>query len=199
MRRSELGFTLIEVMIALVLMSIVSLIAWRGLDSVTHADTSLKDRNEQAFELLRALNQLERDVEMRANIELSASSTPGRDTPVAALTVEGREQQGFRLDVVRRSASQPGSLQRISWWVEDGILYRAVGQPRKRYPVPAPKDGVAVLEHLQSSQLRVWEAGRGWRLLSGNSQTNPLGVEIELVRKTPQGLERYRQVLGPLN
>ncbi|MDT9647075.1 type II secretion system protein GspJ, partial [Pseudomonas sp. JV245A] len=27
---------------------------------------------------------------------------------------------------------------------------------------------------------------------------SPLGLEIRLVRQTPQGEERYRQVLGPL-
>ncbi|MCW1248228.1 prepilin-type N-terminal cleavage/methylation domain-containing protein, partial [Pseudomonas sp. SAICEU22] len=32
------GFTLIEVMVAILLMTIVSLIAWRGLDGVTRAD-----------------------------------------------------------------------------------------------------------------------------------------------------------------
>ncbi len=46
------GFTLIEVMVAILLMAVVSLIAWKGLDSVTRADS-----------LLRALNQMQRDVE----------------------------------------------------------------------------------------------------------------------------------------
>jgi len=36
------GFTLIEVMVAILLMAVVSLIAWKGLDSVTRADSHLQ-------------------------------------------------------------------------------------------------------------------------------------------------------------
>jgi prepilin-type N-terminal cleavage/methylation domain-containing protein len=37
MNNRQEGFTLIEVMVAIMLMAIVSLIAWRGLDSVSCA------------------------------------------------------------------------------------------------------------------------------------------------------------------
>ncbi|MEX5612872.1 type II secretion system protein GspJ, partial [Pseudomonas protegens] len=77
-------------------------------------------------------------------------------------------------------------------------LYRAVAEPRDRYPLPAPRDGVAVLNRVSDLQVRVWDADKGWRQLSGNRQDSPLGLEIRLVRQTPQGEERYRQVLGPL-
>jgi len=55
-----------------------------------------------------------------------------------------------------------------------------------------------VLEQVTAMELRVWQPLKGWRKLSGNRLDNPLGLEITLVRNTPQGVERYRQVLGPL-
>ena len=58
MNRSQHGFTLIEVMVAIMLMAVVSLIAWRGLDSVTRADQHLQASSEQTEVLLRALNQM---------------------------------------------------------------------------------------------------------------------------------------------
>jgi len=64
--------------------------------------------------------------------------------------------------------------------------------------LPAAKDGVAVLSQVREMDLRVWQPGKGWRNLGGNHQDNPQGLEITLVRDTPQGPERYRQVLGPL-
>ncbi|WP_265463411.1 PulJ/GspJ family protein, partial [Aeromonas salmonicida] len=70
MKPGQSGFTLIEVLVAVMLMAIVSLIAWRGLDSVTRADTHLKASTEQTEELLRSLNQLERDVALRAAVQL---------------------------------------------------------------------------------------------------------------------------------
>lgn len=57
-RRRQAGFTLIEVMVAIMLMAIVSLMAWRGLDSIARASAHLEDSTEQGAALLRALNQL---------------------------------------------------------------------------------------------------------------------------------------------
>ena len=47
--RNQQGFTLIEVMVAILLMAVVSLIAWRGLDSVTRADSHLQASSEAKF------------------------------------------------------------------------------------------------------------------------------------------------------
>lgn len=196
------GFTLIEVMVAILLMAVVSLIAWRGLDSVTRADSHLQASSEQSDRLLRALNQLQRDVEMRAGIELTEPKKVGVDdeppTPPPAITVRSSDSKGFRLDIIRSAADQPGALQRVRWWVKGDTLYRAVAEARSRYPLPAPGAGVAVLEGVSDVQVRVWEVDEGWRQLSGNRREDPLGLEVRLTRETAQGVERYRQVMGPL-
>ncbi|TDV52971.1 general secretion pathway protein J [Pseudomonas helmanticensis] len=202
MKRQQ-GFTLIEVMVAILLMAVVSLIAWRGLDSVTRADSHLQASSEQSDGLLRALNQLQRDVEMRAGIELTEPKKVGVDdepvTAPAALTVRSSDSKGFRLDIIRTAADQPGALQRVRWWVKGDTLYRAVAPARSQYPLPAPTAGVAVLNEVSDAQVRVWEIDKGWRQLSGNRQEDPQGLEIRLTRQTPQGVEKYRQVIGPLN
>lgn len=202
MNGRETGFTLLEVMVAILLMAVVSLIAWRGLDSVTRADSHLQASTEQTEALLRVLNQLERDVALRASIELNEPLNPGVDdqpwTAPPALTVRSTEGRGFRLDVIRVAAAQEGTLQRVRWWLEGDTLYRAQGQARSRYPLPAPGAGVTVLSEVSNAGLRYWDREKGWRKLSGNRQENPLGIEISLTRQTPQGVEKYRQVLGPL-
>jgi general secretion pathway protein J len=196
------GFTLIEVMVAIMLMAVVSLIAWRGLDSVTRADAHLQASTEQTQALLRTLNQLERDVALRASIELAEPLKPGvEDTPAEAppaLTVRSSDNHGFRLDVIRVAPDQGGELQRVRWWLKGDTLYRAQAASRSQYPLPAPNEGVAVLKGISEATLRVWQTDKGWRPLSGNRQENPQGIEISLTRQTPQGVEHYRQVLGPL-
>lgn len=202
MKRQEAGFTLLEVMVAILLMAVVSLIAWRGLDSVSRADSHLQASTEQTEALLRVLNQLERDVALRASVELSEPVKPGSDDEPSdappALTVRSTEGQGFRLDVIRVAATQEGQLQRVRWWLKGDTLYRAQGQARSRYPLPAPGAGVAVLNEVSNAGLRFWDKEKGWRKLSGNRRENPAGIEISLTRQTPQGMEKYRQVLGPL-
>ncbi|MHC8327179.1 PulJ/GspJ family protein [Pseudomonas sp. LB1P83] len=200
--KAQQGFTLIEVMVAIMLMAVVSLIAWRGLDSVTRADAHLQASTGQTEALLRALNQMERDVAMRASIELTEPVQPGVDnepsSAPAALTVRSTDGKGFRLDVIRVSADGNGALQRVRWWLKGDTLYRAQAPSRTQYPLPAPTGGVAVLNEVSEAALRVWEADKGWRKLSGNRMEDPLGIEISLTRQTPQGIEKYRQVMGPL-
>ncbi|MRJ20946.1 prepilin-type N-terminal cleavage/methylation domain-containing protein [Pseudomonas haemolytica] len=202
MKPSQQGFTLIEVMVAIMLMALVSLIAWRGLDSVTRADQHLQASTEQTEALLRVLNQLQRDLSLRASVELNAPNTAQEQADkaagLAAVTVRSSDSKGFRLDVIRSAPVAGDGLQRVRWWLKGDTLYRAAAAPRQRYPLPAAKDGVVVLTGVSDLQVRVWEADKGWRQLSGNRQEEPLGLEFSLVRQTPQGVERYRQVVGPL-
>ena len=202
MKRSEQGFTLIEVMVAIMLMAVVSVIAWRGLDSVTRADQHLQASSEQTEVLLRALNQLQRDISLRAGVELNAPE-PSKNSAekldgLAAVTVRSSDSKGFRLDIIRSAPIAGDGLQRVRWWLKGDSLYRAAAPARDRYPLPAAKDGVVVLSGVRDLQVRVWEADKGWRQLSGNRREDPLGLEISLVRETPQGVEKYRQVVGPL-
>jgi general secretion pathway protein J len=198
MNKSQQGFTLIEVMVAIMLMAIVSVIAWRGLDSVTRADQHLQASTEQTEVLLRALNQMQRDISLRASVELSAQDPDAKPEGLAAVTVRSSDSKGFRLDVIRSAPVAGDGLQRVRWWLKGDNLYRAAAPARDRFPLPAAKDGVVVLAGVSDLQVRVWEADKGWRQLSGNRREDPLGLEISLVRETPQGVERYRQVVGPL-
>lgn len=197
MNRSQQGFTLIEVMVAIMLMAVVSLIAWRGLDSVTRADQHLQANTEQTEVLLRALNQMQRDISLRARVELTPPDT-AQTEGLAAVTVRSSDSKGFRLDVIRSAPMAGDGLQRVRWWLKGDALYRAAAPARDRYPLPAAKDGVVVLTGVSDLQVRVWEAEKGWRQLSGNRREDPVGLEISLVRQTPQGVEKYRQVVGPL-
>ncbi|CRM57654.1 MULTISPECIES: type II secretion system protein GspJ [Pseudomonas] len=202
MNNAQQGFTLIEVMVAIMLMALVSVIAWRGLDSVTRADQHLQASTEQTEVLLRALNQMQRDISLRASVELAVPSAPedgaAKTEGLAAVTVRSSDSKGFRLDVIRSAPVAGDGLQRVRWWLKGDSLYRAAAPARDRYPLPAAKDGVVVLTGVSDLQVRVWEADKGWRQLSGNRREDPLGLEISLVRQTPLGVEKYRQVVGPL-
>ncbi|RMN52138.1 proteinral secretion pathway protein GspJ [Pseudomonas amygdali pv. hibisci] len=53
MNARQNGFTLLEVMVAILLMIIVSLIAWRGLESITRTDIQLRERTGHTESVLR--------------------------------------------------------------------------------------------------------------------------------------------------
>ncbi|MDR2308477.1 MAG: prepilin-type N-terminal cleavage/methylation domain-containing protein [Paucimonas sp.] len=196
--RRQSGFTLIEVMIAIVLMALVSLIAWRGLDSVSRADRHVRQASEDNQALLRVFQQLERDLALRATLELAEPALPGRE-PAGKPLLPAVRVRAERLELVR-SGAEPGSgLQRVRWYVRGGTLYRAAAPVRERYPLPAPKAAVAVLDNVTAFDLRSWQPKAGWHTSAGEASDNPAGLEIRLTWRGPQGDEVYRQVLGPFN
>lgn len=102
-RRRQAGFTLIEVMVAIMLMAIVSLMAWRGLDSIARASAHLEDSTEQGAALLRALNQLERDIALHSAIR-EETGLPSGDEPIRPATACRRT----RTEAPERDPIAPG-------------------------------------------------------------------------------------------
>src|SRR5690606_9853786 len=74
---AQQGFTLIEVLVALTLMALISLISWRGLETVQHTGERLDERAEETLSLLRALSQIERDILLHAGPDV----LPGLPVP----------------------------------------------------------------------------------------------------------------------
>lgn len=58
------GFTLIEMMVALLIMAIIGLMAWRGLDSLVRGKERIEAQNAQQRDLHYALTVLHRDCRM---------------------------------------------------------------------------------------------------------------------------------------
>lgn len=220
-RSRQSGFSLIEVMIAIMIMAVISLIAWRGLDSMTRANTHMQVRGEENARLMRTLQQLEHDLTWRTTTELPSSAmdmpeqgaepTPpaqadGRQTPLVSLLPVGMDvrrlnQVPLQLELVRAATAAPGQWQRVRWWLQSGTLYRAAGQPTNSYPLPAPKtaDRVAVLEGIASFNIRAWEPQQGWRQLpaAGRAQAPASGLEIRLgTRRSAGPVTYYRRVLA---
>ncbi|MGJ7530260.1 prepilin-type N-terminal cleavage/methylation domain-containing protein [Variovorax sp. GB1P17] len=196
--RQQAGFTLIEVMIAITLMAVLSVMAWRGLDSVTRANSRLEERTEDLARLMRALDQLERDVGQRATTELSPAA--GIELLPSALQVRRQNDLPFFLEIIRAAPAAPGYWQRVQWWRRGDALYRATGAAAASFPLPAPDTAarVAVLDAVSVFQLRAWEPGQGWRNLPGvaPARATATGLELELGIKGngDGGVQTFRRV-----
>ncbi|MBC7209766.1 MAG: type II secretion system protein GspJ, partial [Pseudomonas sp.] len=131
-------------------------------------------------------------------VELVEPTLPGREPPGKPLLPAVRSRAD-RLELVRSGAVSGSGLQRVRWYVRGGTLYRAAAPLRERFALPAPKVAVAVLDNVSAFDLRSWQAKGGWRAPASEADDNPIGLEVRLTRRGPQGEERYRQVLGPFN
>lgn len=203
--RGQDGFTLIEVMIAIALMAVLSVMAWRGLDSVSRANSALERRTEEVARLLRALDQLERDLSQRATTELpwqpSGSAAANALLP-AALQVRRQAELPFFMEIVRAAPAAPGYWQRVQWWQRGGVLYRAAGPAAASFPLPPPDTGdrVVLLDDVTTFELRAWEPGAGWRQLPAvaPARTGATGMELALGMRSgaDRQVQTYRRVFA---
>ncbi|EFV87063.1 hypothetical protein HMPREF0005_05833 [Achromobacter xylosoxidans C54] len=72
----QAGFTLIEVVIAIMIMAVISLISWRAIDSVALTSRRLDQHTEEALALQRAFDQFERDIGARSPDLAEAAARP---------------------------------------------------------------------------------------------------------------------------
>ncbi|WP_368641938.1 prepilin-type N-terminal cleavage/methylation domain-containing protein [Castellaniella ginsengisoli] len=162
--RFQRGFTLVEVLVALVLLALLSLISWRGLDAVQHVSEQLDARAQETLSLMRALGQVERDLRRHAGADVLPAWEAAAGGPVSpglafpAPGIAWARESG--LSLVRSTGD--GRWQRLRWYVDEGVLYRAAGAPSYRLPLPEPRAAVAVLDGMRTWSLREWRTGQGW-------------------------------------
>ena len=203
MKRPVHGFTLIEVMIAITVMGVLALICWRAIDSVASSDQRLRQADAETTRALRAVQQFQRDVEMRADDALMNGAVRPADQPQRLLPpslVSERHSDGsFALEITRSVGSDGLRWQRVRWWRQGNTLWRASGAATDRYPLPAPEPskGIAVARDVQRFELRAWQPGAGWSALPGQGEVMPAtGLELRLGLRDGRGPLSYRRVLA---
>ncbi|MFT0531435.1 prepilin-type N-terminal cleavage/methylation domain-containing protein [Castellaniella hirudinis] len=164
-RSAQRGFTLIEVLVALVLLSLLSLISWRGLDALSHAGERLDAQAGETQALMQGFGQLARDLRLQAGPDVLAAWPLALDRPPIRIQLLPRTpgmswDPADGLQLVRSAGG--GLWQRVHWFTAENALYRAVGQPAYHLPLPAPGTPVRVLDQVADWSLRVWRPRQGW-------------------------------------
>ena len=191
----QAGFTLIEVLVALALMALVSLMAWRGLASVSSARDWIEQQAEDTDAIVRTLGQMSRDVEL-------SYSGPGFDaagkdavTLTSGVRLLRQNQGGPTLELLRPDPDGNGLWQRVQWQVRTDGLWRVSGPPAPRSPLPAAVNGVLLLPGVKTLSLRAWVPGVGWANANASFGAPPTGIEIALERGAPGQPQRYTRIL----
>ena len=108
--QSSLGFTLVEMLVAIALMALMGVMAWRGLSSIQGAQIRLAQHADDTLALQAGLGQWAADLDAFA----LQANTP-------SLAWDGRV-----LRVLRRGSASPGDGLRVVGWSQrqvDGIAY----------------------------------------------------------------------------
>lgn len=189
--RRSAGFTLLELLIALAIFAIMSVIAYGGLRSVLEARDRAAASADRLAELQLAFTIIGRDLEQ-------AVDRPIRDEfgdPESAL--EGTEES---LELTRGGWRNPAGLQRselqrVAYSLEGEELLRRTWQVLDRTQGSEPRS-TALLSDVEELSLRYLDADREWRTfwptgpaaVAGVEAALPIGIEISVTT------ERWGQV-----
>lgn len=122
------GFTLLELLVAIAVFSVLSLLAYGGLQNILHNKQNLEQSAEQIIRLQKTMLHLERDIMQFVNRPISDEF--GDFDPA----LRGVEYTGHKLEFTRTGRPNPGLqprsyLQRVAYVLpenEENKLYRYV-------------------------------------------------------------------------
>ena len=170
--RAPQGFTLVEVLVALLLMAVMSAMAWRGLDGMLRARDLTQESIERSATLQTALAQWELDLEQ---VQPTGLVGPPLAFDGASLRFTRRQAQGLQVVV--------WTLDQGKWcrWASPPVTsLAALRQAWERSEQPLV---------LAAERLTVFEGVSDWQLyyLWDNAWANALSTGDDApVRKEPQ-------------
>ncbi len=104
------GFTLVEVLVALLILALMATMAWRGVDGMLRARDISQAQLDRSARLHTVMAQWQQDLEQVQDTQL-----------IPALRFDGRH--------LRLTRRQPEGLQVVVWWLAEGKLQRWAGAP----------------------------------------------------------------------
>jgi general secretion pathway protein J len=180
---SEQGFTLLEVLIAIAIFSVVSLASFTIFDTVLRGDESSKIRSDRQNELQRAFLLIERDVTQIAkrSMRINGEAPSNVFIQTADDSFLGDNQA---MAFVRNGWTNPGLLlprsdmQSVAYRLEDNTLERlhynfvdaVVGQEPKIRPL---------ISNVSELSFQFYDGQKWQEKWSGNSLPLAIAIEIE--------------------
>jgi len=198
MRTRSKGFTLLELLIAVSLMAVLSLMCWRGLQAVIDG----RDRITLAANEIRALSTAftQMDQDLRRSWPVRLFNLPQR--PIMFLQGD-KENDPLTLVLTREStASESLQIQQVLYRVRDGVLERGFNEWSGTGYTEIRLDDMIwqpLINGVEGVAFRAWVPGAGWLAGRGllelaakprppvnpnepSKYDGPIGVEITVNR-----------------
>ncbi len=118
-RSAERGFTLLEMLIAMAVFAVLSVMAYQGLRAVLSADYITREQGQRLADLQVTLSVLERD--LAQVVAITVRDEFGDPLPPLRLRAGGESQL---LELVRAGAGGEQRLRRTAWQITDRGLER---------------------------------------------------------------------------
>jgi general secretion pathway protein J len=190
------GFTLLELLVAITVLSVVSIMAWRGLDSLVATRERLEPELDETRAMLVAFGQMERDLAQVVNPTILGLAT----SPLNVRPAGG----AMMIEVVRIALPVPDratEVQTVYYRVVDNTLVRQAtpATPYFQHTDAEQFENARLIEHVRSMEVRLWQPGVGWAVpgegsdpsASAGGQNQPApGIEVIVTRTDGKAYRR---------
>ena len=118
-RRLSIGFTLVEVLVALAILAVMAALTWRGIDGMARAQHATERHTDQVLALQAGLAQWRADLDammvwptvaLAPTVTPSPNATPAAPPPQRSLAWDGRV-----LRITRTTADAAAGLRVVAW------------------------------------------------------------------------------------
>ncbi len=192
----ERGFTLLELLVALLVFAVMSVLAYGGLRSVLDASSTTTAHMDRLTDLQRTFTALARDVEQLAGRDIRDEY--GDRQPAVSAGGDDRLLELTRAGWRNPAGQARSTLQRVAYRLDEGILYKMHWAVLDRALDNQPNEA-ELLDGVTEVELRFLDQALAW-----HGQWPPLGVEdarlraIEVVLELEDWgkLRRLFQVVG---
>lgn len=179
-RHRSTGFTLVELLVALVIFSTMAVIAYSGLSAVTTTHERLSEREATLADIGRALSLIERDLRSLAPRRVWAGNAP-----LPPLWGEGPMLEVSTFGRGRVLGPDLGLVERIGYLADGDALYRQRWPAPDRLPAARP-DQQRLLAEVDQVRWRYLDLQGRWQdrwPVPGSADVDawPRAVELVLV------------------
>lgn len=192
--KANLGFTLLELLISIVIFALVAAMAYSGLNNVLLARTQTEARTQELYKLQMALTLMERDIEQIVD-------RPVRDEygePQSAFVAN--EYGDYLLEFTRTGWLNPlnlprSNLQRIAYSLKDEKLIRSIWYVLDRAQDSEHYD-IVLLDDVKSLEIRYLDDKKEWQRSWPPLSSSGFGqLQSQLQNQAPAAVEPPRGIV----
>lgn len=154
------GFTLLEVLVALGIVAIISILSWRGLNEVLRSTARVNDVDNASQVTMATLAQLESDL---ASLSLGLASRPDEEDSVSV------NSTGLLILTTQRNTGESGYREEIQWTLTGQGLIRTARREGEDSP-PVVSDPIPMV----GMQIRLLREGGAWSNAMAIGNYSPL-------------------------
>jgi len=186
------GFTLVELLVSLLILSVLALMSYRGLGAVLDARQQVTEETEKWRRVASFFARFERDVQLAAPRAVRGANGPlpawngndGRNAPVPGTFLEfSRFASAEGVDTARRLAYTMSDKQAIELWVWPGLDVAPDTAPARH----------AVLNGVVRMELQYLDAHLSWTDVWPGTENDPIlpsAVRLSIVLSSGERLTR---------